>query len=164
MSDRLEAAKLPDDGRTMAQRRADLLACWLTTNENGEPALGADIAVVIDTDDDVLEHQFIGRFAPEILDKALWFRDGTCQAPTCTRPAQQCDDDHQIPHPRGPTSGTSLWPLCRRHHVLTSHGVLKWIMPSGIVHDAERNTGRHTMDTARPGDLHLTRTTFEYVG
>ena len=34
--------------RTVAQRRADLFAAWLTTNENGEAAVGTDIAVVID--------------------------------------------------------------------------------------------------------------------
>ncbi|MGJ9421334.1 DUF222 domain-containing protein [Aeromicrobium sp. CF3.5] len=44
-----EARKI-NDGRTMAQKRADLLACWLTTNEHGEIALGADIAVIIDAE------------------------------------------------------------------------------------------------------------------
>ncbi len=43
-----EAKKITDDTRTVAQRRADLLAAWTTTNENGEAAVGADIAVVID--------------------------------------------------------------------------------------------------------------------
>src|SRR5664279_3709245 len=34
-----------DDPRTMAQRRADLLAAWLTTNESGDAAVHAQIAV-----------------------------------------------------------------------------------------------------------------------
>jgi hypothetical protein len=45
--DREARAMGPDDPRTLAQRKADLLAAWLTTNENGEPALGADIAVTL---------------------------------------------------------------------------------------------------------------------
>jgi hypothetical protein len=36
-----------DDPRTLDQRRADLLAAWLTTNEAGEPAINADIAVTM---------------------------------------------------------------------------------------------------------------------
>ncbi len=43
-----EAKKITNDTRTVAQRRADLLAAWTTTNENGEAAVGTDIAVVID--------------------------------------------------------------------------------------------------------------------
>ena len=42
-----EAKKMADDDRTVAQRRADLLAAWTTTNESGEAAIGTDIAVVI---------------------------------------------------------------------------------------------------------------------
>ena len=36
-----------DDDRNTQQRRADLLASWLTSNESGEPALHADVAVTI---------------------------------------------------------------------------------------------------------------------
>ena len=36
-----------DDERNTQQRRADLLAAWTTTNESGEAAVGADIAVTI---------------------------------------------------------------------------------------------------------------------
>ncbi len=39
-----------DDPRALSQRKADLLASWLTTNEAGEPALNADIAVTITAD------------------------------------------------------------------------------------------------------------------
>lgn len=167
----VEARKIHDD-RTLAHRRADLLASWLTTNEHGEIALGADIAVTIGantllghgedpaiaadgsfvvparwvTDDaanpfwhsiltgtggNVLEHRYHGRFAPEILKKALIFTHGTCRAPTCTTPADRCQFDHRQPWPHGPTTGDNMWPLCERHHQMKSHRVITWTLPSG---------------------------------
>lgn len=160
-----------DDPRTLDQRRADLAAAWLTTNEAGEPALNADIAVtmtadalagatempavaadgswvvpvawileltkhvgnnifwhrmVLDpVDDDVLAHEYRGRFTPKVLAKALEFRDGVCQAPGCCRPAHLCDIDHRIPHEAGgPTAAWNLQPLCRRHHKLKGFGLI----------------------------------------
>ncbi|WP_187271921.1 HNH endonuclease signature motif containing protein [Aeromicrobium terrae] len=169
-----------DDERTAQQRRADLAAAWLTTNEAGEAAIGADVAVTISADalagvnDDpivaadgswtgpagwikdlagsntlwhriitdaagkTLDHTYLGRFAPEVVTKAIAFRDGVCQAPGCTRPSAECDIDHRVPHPAGLTSGRNLWPLCRRHHQLKGHEVLHWMLPSGRVVPAER--------------------------
>ena len=165
----------PDDTRTLAQVRADLLAAWLTTNEAGQVAVHADIAVTVPaetatgagdgfaqaadgswtcpaswifSDDfvsnpvwhrlivdpvthDVLAHDYIGRFAPDKLAKALEFRDGVCQAPGCLVPAHRCDLDHRRPWPDGPTSGTNMWPLCRRHHNLKGHQIITWTLPSG---------------------------------
>ncbi len=187
-----EARKLTDD-RTMAQKRADLLASWLTTNEHGEIALGADIAVIIDAetllgDDDepavaadgsfvvparwvtdsaanpfwhsiligkggnVLEHRYHGRFAPDILKKALIFTHGVCQAPTCTTPADRCQFDHRQPWPHGPTTGTNMWPLCDKHHAMKSHRVITWTLSSGRTIDAEpvqhqTRSGRHRLRT-----------------
>ncbi len=173
----LEARKINDD-RTLAQRRADLLASWLTTNEHGEIALGADIAVIIGAETllghdeepavaadgsfvvparwvldsatnpfwhsiltgkggNVLEHRYHGRFAPDILKKALIFTYGVCQAPTCTTPADRCQFDHRQPWPHGPTTGANMWPLCERHHTMKSHRVITWTMASGRTIDAE---------------------------
>jgi hypothetical protein len=170
-----------DDPRTLAQRQADLLAAWMTTNETGEASIHAQIAVklsaetftgandgfaeaadgswscpagwVLDPDlisnpvwhrlivdpitDDVLAHQYVGRLAPDTLKSAMLFRDGVCQAPGCLVPADQCDGDHREPWPDGPTSGENMWPLCRRHHILKGHQVLRWILPSGQMIDAE---------------------------
>ena len=163
-----------EDERNTQQRRADLLAAWMTTNESGEAAVGADVAVTISaqamagSNDDAivaadqswvmpaawitdllnagdtfwhriitdpaggtLDHTYLGRFAPGVLAKAIAFRDGVCQAPGCCRPADQCDLDHRAPWPEGPTTGKNLWLLCRRHHVLKSHGVIVWQLPSG---------------------------------
>jgi hypothetical protein len=158
-----------DDPRTKAQRRADLLAAWLTTNESGEAAANADIAVTVPADvlagategfgisadgqwvmpaawiaelaaagdpfwhrmvldpvtEDVLTHEYDGRYAPKVLAKALAFRDGVCEAPGCLVPADRCDLDHREPWPEGPTSGVNLGPKCRRHHNLKGHGLLR---------------------------------------
>ncbi|MCL8250660.1 hypothetical protein AERO_04625 [Aeromicrobium fastidiosum] len=58
---------------------------------------------------DVLAHEYLGRFAPDILDVALRFLYGTCQ---------------RVPYPEGPTKGDNLGPLCRRHHTYQGHGIL----------------------------------------
>jgi hypothetical protein len=178
--DRETKALGADDERTTQQRRADLAVAWLTTNESGEPAIGADVAVTIsaealagvnddpivaadgswtvpaswirdlagsntlwhriitDAAGNTLDHTYVGRFAPEVVTKAIAFRDGVCQAPGCARPSAECDIDHRVPHPAGPTSGRNLWPLCRRHHRLKGHQVLQWTLPSGRVVPAER--------------------------
>ena len=80
---------------------------------------------------DVLAHDYIGRFAPETLAKAIRFRDGVCRAPGCRVPAERCDLDHREPWPTGATNGSNMWALCRRHHSLKGHGVLQWILPTG---------------------------------
>jgi hypothetical protein len=86
---------------------------------------------------DTLAHEYVGRFAPDVLATAISFRDGVCQAPGCLRPARGCDLDHREPHPRGPTRGSNLWALHRRHHAMKSHRTIRWLLPSGRVVDAE---------------------------
>lgn len=81
--------------------------------------------------DDVLAHDYVGRYAPDVLARALIFRDRTCRAPGCCKPADRCDMDHRSPWPEGPTSGGNLWPLCRKHHNLKGHQILQWQMPDG---------------------------------
>lgn len=93
---------------------------------------------------DPLAHEYVGRFASDVL--AIAFRDGVCQAPGCTRPARDCDLDHREPHPRGPTQGSNLCPLHRRHHAMKSHRTLRWILPSGRGVDAEPTTHGLTPD------------------
>lgn len=162
-----------DDPRTLQQRRADLAAAWLTTNDAREAAVGASFAVtmpghavagsadapavavdgswvapiqwmldlakqagnsvfwhrmILDpVTDDVLAHEYHGRFAPAVLAQALEFRDGVCQAPGCCKPAHTCDLDHRIPHDDGgPTAARNMGALCRRHHKAKGFGVLAW--------------------------------------
>jgi uncharacterized protein DUF222 len=45
-------------------------------------------------------------------------RDMTCRFPGCRAPATNCDVDHTIPWPCGPTAASNLKCLCRRHHLL----------------------------------------------
>ncbi|MRK02015.1 DUF222 domain-containing protein [Aeromicrobium sp. S22] len=83
--------------------------------------------IVVDpVTDDVLAHEYVGRFAPDTLALALQFLHGVCQAPGCRVPSERCDLDHRIPHPAGPTTGDNMGPLCRRHHNLKGHGLLHW--------------------------------------
>ena len=77
-------------------------------------------------DDDVLAHEYVGRFAPDVLNIALRFLHGTCQGPGCMVPAERCDMDHRQPFPEGPTHGDNLGPFCRRHHGYKGHGLLHW--------------------------------------
>ena len=75
---------------------------------------------------DILSHEYLGRFAPDILDLALQYLHEVCQAPGCMVPANRCDQDHRQPWPDGPTGAENLGPLCRRHHIMKGHGVLRW--------------------------------------
>ncbi|MGX9674243.1 DUF222 domain-containing protein [Mycobacterium sp. HM-7] len=68
-------------------------------------------------------------------------RDLTCRFPDCDRPAEDCDIDHTVPYPAGPTHPSNLKCLCRFHHLLktfhdwTDHqypdGTVVWTAPTG---------------------------------
>jgi Domain of unknown function (DUF222) len=45
-------------------------------------------------------------------------RDLHCRFPGCAEPAVNCDVDHTIPYPAGPTQASNLKCLCRTHHLL----------------------------------------------
>jgi len=71
-------------------------------------------------------------------------RTVTCDAPGCNAQAQNCDLDHSVPHPDGPTCQCNLGPKCRRHHRAkqspgwkveqSAPGVIRWTLPSGRTH------------------------------
>ncbi|WP_375002849.1 DUF222 domain-containing protein [Aeromicrobium sp. CTD01-1L150] len=103
---------------------------------------------------DVLAHEYVGRFSPEILTKAIAFRDGICRAPGCMKPADECDADHREPWPAGETSGRNIWPLCRRHHTLKGHQVLRWVLPSGTTIPAD--TTQHHIRPEPPSQVEHT--------
>jgi hypothetical protein len=87
---------------------------------------------------DVLATEYLGRYAPDVVTRALLFKYQVCQAPGCCKPASKCDMDHRSPWPEGPTSGDNLWPLCRRHHNHKGHGILQWKLPDGQIVPVER--------------------------
>ncbi len=62
-------------------------------------------------------------FPSDALRTAIQARDGTCRFPTCSRPVIECDLDHKIPRPGGPTNGNNLRALCRRHHNIKTHNI-----------------------------------------
>jgi hypothetical protein len=78
---------------------------------------------------------------PAALHRHVRLRDGTCRFPGCSVPAAECDLDHLVPFPQGPTSAENLHALCRRHHGLKheggwrveamSGGGLRWTSPQG---------------------------------
>jgi hypothetical protein len=67
------------------------------------------------------------------------FRDLTCRAPGCDKPATQCDLDHTVPYPYGRTHAGNLKCLCREHHILKTFwgwrdrqlgdGTVIWTLP-----------------------------------
>ena len=71
----------------------------------------------------ILDVTELGRFPSERLKIGLEIRDGTCRFPTCGRPPMESDKDHEIPHPRGPPTGSNLRSLCRRHHNIKTHQI-----------------------------------------
>lgn len=111
--------------------------------------------IITDSAGQTLDHTYLGRFAPDVLAKAIAFRDGVCQAPGCTRSASQCDNDHRDPHPDGPTSGANMWALCRRHHTMKGHQVLRWILPSGREAPVEKSAHSPPFGDFSRGEHHL---------
>ncbi|MFJ3406616.1 HNH endonuclease [Promicromonospora sp. NPDC090134] len=92
-----------------------------------------------------------------VLRQAVVARDRTCAFPHCEHPADRDDLDHIVPFDHdldrsvlpldtpGQTRADNLQPLCRRHHLLKTHGgwgvvrdagsgVTTWTSPSGRVH------------------------------
>lgn len=79
---------------------------------------------------------------PQALIDFLIARDRTCRFPGCRQPAHRADIDHaQAWEDGGNTSAQNLGVLCRRHHLLKTHGgwkltsnadgSCKWISPLG---------------------------------
>ena len=104
----------------------------LSTSTNGGVAAATDPGPDPLVPKNLLAITYQGHDPPAPLRDALMFRDGTCQAPGCTVPAERCDIDHQVPwmHPAarsggGTTTASNLWHLCRRHHRMKSHGHLR---------------------------------------
>jgi hypothetical protein len=83
----------------------------------------------------------MGRFPSRKLAMATKFRDAICTGPTCHKSAADCDIDHLIPHPGGPTAGKNLNNDCRPEHrakTFAGHGTARpaphrtsWTTPTG---------------------------------
>jgi hypothetical protein len=82
------------------------------------------------------------RYIPSaILATFIRCRDMTCRFPGCDEPAFDCDIDHTIAYPHGPTQASNLKCLCRKHHLLKTFwgwrdeqlpdGSVLWTCPQG---------------------------------
>ncbi len=84
------------------------------------------------------------RYRPPVdLDDHVRIRDRACARPGCPTHAEGCDLDHTVDFHRdeGPTAHTNLGPLCRRDHVIKTHGghrlaqtapgEFEWTTPTG---------------------------------
>ncbi len=77
---------------------------------------------------------------PDLVDHVV-ARDRTCRWPGCERPAADCDLDHTIAYPYGPTAVGNLGPFCEHHHIGKHHsrwkvrqpepGRFEWTSPTG---------------------------------
>jgi hypothetical protein len=82
------------------------------------------------------------RYIPSaVLATFIRCRDMTCRFPGCDEPAFDCDLDHTIAYPHGPTHASNLKCLCRKHHLLKTFwgwrdeqlpdGTVVWTCPQG---------------------------------
>lgn len=75
------------------------------------------------------------------LARFVRWRDLTCSFPGCDQPAINCDIDHSVPYPLGPTHPSNNSLKCRIHHLLKTFcgwtdlqltdGSITWTSPSG---------------------------------
>ena len=77
---------------------------------------------------------------PRRLERLIRLRAPRCEWPGCGIRAVNCDDEHDLAHPYGPTCGCNTGPLCRRHHRLkqqlmtkqrTHRSAVLWTDPTG---------------------------------
>lgn len=108
----------------------------------------------------LLDVAHLGRFAPDKIRTALWFRDKTTGFPTSTVPAERCDSDHVDPWP-APTEGDNLLSLHRQAHRLKTMGFYQvrrrgraweWITHTGHTYrrDPETLPVEHWPEPLRP--------------
>jgi len=129
LSDR--SASIPAGLARQIAARPDTLFYRLLTDERGN----------------LLDVTQLGRFPSDLLGFAVDVRDGTCRWSTCSTAASDCDRDHTIPAPTGPTNAANLGSGCRRHHRAKTHagfkleqsepGVFVWQTPTSHRYTAE---------------------------
>jgi hypothetical protein len=77
-------------------------------------------------------------FPSDALRTSVQARDGTCRFTTCSRPVMECDLDHEVPRPEGPTNGANLRGLCRRHHNIKTYNIAEPTSYSMHAHTGSR--------------------------
>ncbi len=95
--------------------------------------------LVLDPRGTVMDTTSLGYQPPGELRAALHWRDGTCRVAGCRKPATETDLDHALAHDRGGgTSASNLRCQCRKHHNLTSHGLLPERFLAPVVEHRDR--------------------------
>ncbi|MGH3614552.1 MAG: DUF222 domain-containing protein [Pseudonocardia sp.] len=97
---------------------------------------------------------------PAALADFVRARDVYCRAPMCRRRAANCELDHTVPYPEGPTSEDNLWAGCVHDHQLKHHagwqvtqhpeGQIEWITPTGHRYTSEPYDYRPALEPNRP--------------
>jgi hypothetical protein len=111
---------LSDTPGELADRSASVPAA-LVREKAVEPGT-VFLRLLTDPHGHLLDATHLGRFAPEKVRTALWFRDGTTSFPTSDVPASRSDVDHTEAWP-APTHGSNLGPVHRRAHRLKTAGL-----------------------------------------
>jgi hypothetical protein len=97
-------------------------------------------------------------------------RDLTCRWPGCDKPAYDCDIDHTVPWPVGPTHASNMKCYCRFHHLLKTFycelggwrerqlpdGTLILTAPTGHTYTTKPGSAQLFPTLCQPtGELHL---------
>ncbi len=115
------------------------------------PGPGPDLILTLEpltTDPCDHRHESRGHDPGVTLKHLTQIRYATCTAPTCRRPASQCDYEHNIPYEAGGRSCLCNGaPKCRHDHRLKQHpgwsaeqlpdGTFRWTTPSGRQYTTE---------------------------
>ncbi len=114
---------------------------WRLRTPGGGPDLTIELEPIGGPDCDH-RHESRGHDPGVKLKHLTQIRYATCTAPTCRRPASQCDYEHNIPYEAGGrTCLCNGAPKCRHDHRLKQHpgwsaeqlpdGTFRWTTPSG---------------------------------
>jgi hypothetical protein len=80
--------------------------------------------ILTDPQGQVLDYGTATYRPPQALRDLVIARDRTCTSPGCSRPARQCQLDHTVPFPNGPTSERNIDAKCGVDHNLKTAGLL----------------------------------------
>ncbi|MCV7420064.1 DUF222 domain-containing protein [Mycobacterium yunnanensis] len=112
----LTEAMTPTPGRLASLRPAALMGGqFLPGAVACRAAVGATITRIVHPGQAPPENRY--RPSKKLAD-FVRCRDMTCRFPGCRVPATNCDVDHTIPWPHGPTAASNLKCVCRKHHLL----------------------------------------------
>ncbi|TDE91479.1 DUF222 domain-containing protein [Occultella glacieicola] len=111
--------------------------------------------------DTVVDYGITRYHPPQNMIDRIKANEPHCISPGCSASARQTELNHRIPYPVGPTRDDNLDPMCRRDHILVTHGKFSYERASdGTItwHTATGHTYQRDPDgriTKLHRDLHL---------